>query len=97
MPEHRDDGKERIANEQDSTTSVVEQVVESEHIAYFGFHSLLSSHDPPVMGTYGRLLLGVVPVCAVKRRVVGEGKKTTLLGFQGEFIFSVWVDITSWY
>ena len=59
--------------------------------------SLLSSHDPPVMGTYGRLLLGVVPVCAVKRRVVGEGKKTTLLGFQGEFIFSVWVDITSWY
>jgi len=54
MPVHRDDGKERIAYEEDSTTSIVEQVVES------------------VMGAYGRLLLGVVSVCAVKRRVVSE-------------------------
>ena len=43
-----------------------------------------SFDNPPVMGTYRCLLLGVVPVCAVKRRVVGEGKKTSLWGFQSE-------------
>ena len=80
MPVHRDDGKERIAYEEDSTTSIVEQVVESEHIFFYfdldfehieclGF--LVKAHLP-VMGAYGRLLLGVVPVCAVKRRVVSE-------------------------
>ena len=46
---------------------------------------ILSDQDPPVMGTYRCLLLGVVPVCAVKCRVVGEGKKTTLWGFQVEW------------
>ena len=69
LPVHRDDGKERIAYEEDSTTSIVEQVVESEHIECLGF--LVKTHLP-VMGAYGRLLLGVVPVCAVKRRVVSE-------------------------
>ena len=85
MPEHGDNGKERIANEEDSTTSVVEQVVESEQIENFGSDCLAcfnSYKNPPVLGTYRCLLLGVVPVCAVKRCVVGEGKKTSLWGFQ---------------
>ena len=51
----------------------------------FWISFLLSDQDPPVMGTYRRLLLGVVPVCAIKRCVVGEGKKATLCGFQGEW------------